>query len=134
MTCGEYRKQASAFLDGEIDEDVYRPLFRHLAECDACWQFYRRIEAIHDAFGEGSSEPEMVVPAPLLARRIVLPLASMVLGVFLTILTAVLMTLAVTSPRGEGYARGERYAREEIPAAFLPTGPWAAHGAEGRRP
>jgi len=126
MTCREYQEAASAFLDGELLEGSRRSLFRHLGECDACWRFYRRIEAIHDAL-KISSADRGVAATPLLSRRVTIPIASMVLGAFLTFLATILVTLAVTTMESRRLTREETH--EEIPAAFRPPRPGAIHGS-----
>jgi anti-sigma factor RsiW len=95
MECSDYRLQTSMFIDDELPEADRRPLFRHLGECDSCWTYFRRIERLHGALAEVPRSSSSWPVRPLLQRHITIPVASVVLTVFLALLAGILMTLSV---------------------------------------
>ena len=95
MECSDYRLQTSMFIDDELPEADRRPLFRHLGECDSCWIYFRRIERLHGALAEVPRSSSSLPEQPLLQRHITIPVASVVLTVFLALIAGILMTLSV---------------------------------------
>jgi predicted anti-sigma-YlaC factor YlaD len=53
MTCDEWRLEISAWEDGELEEPEEPALFGHLAACDACRLFTRRVRTVRQMLARG---------------------------------------------------------------------------------
>jgi anti-sigma factor RsiW len=100
MTCNEYQQQISEFIDVELPHRDHRPLFQHLGTCEACWQYYRRIERIRGILQE--STPAEVgaartqrVHEPWARQRMIVNPASLLLNSVVAFLLGVLLTAAL---------------------------------------
>jgi anti-sigma factor RsiW len=115
MNCDRYQLQASEFVDNELDPREVRMLFVHLGSCDACWNYYRRIEHLHAAVthtritGDTRESPAFrgriseVNPASsqrrLLQSRHSVSRASVLLGAYVAFVVGVLLTLLILPAR-----------------------------------
>jgi len=129
MTCDEYQQHLSEFLDDELDDQEVRPLFQHLGTCDACWTYYRRIEALHTALAEEASAKGMKTglghskstgsayrrdrPASpnWMNHRLSVTPASFLLGTLVAFMIGALLTLLLSSSGSAGMpATDDRWA------------------------
>lgn len=116
MACNEYQQQISEFIDAELPHRDLRPLFQHLGTCDACWQYYRRIERIRGILQESTpaeigaaphreTDGEKIkngaariqrVQEPWVRQRMIVTPASLLLNSVVAFLLGVLLTAALS--------------------------------------
>ena len=80
-TCEDYKKLASEYIDGELNDNETSQLFYHMGECNECRAFMSSLMKLHSAFQESSLPSGRIRPRTSLWTRtlsISYPLAAVI--------------------------------------------------------
>ncbi len=121
MTCDDFRQEISEFIDAELPQRDLRSLFEHLATCDGCWKYYRRLERMHNVLQKPI--PAVIAASPgrevqgkktenWMRQRITVNPASFVLNGVVTFLLGALLTAALS--RVDWTSPAERNAEQMV--------------------
>lgn len=105
MKCEVWRAEISAWMDDEIDDQSQRALFEHLTACPECRTFLesarkierelKRVRPLYYGFATNRS----IDAAPVLRRRILMSVSSLVLTLFLAAFVALMIGISFSRAR-----------------------------------